>query len=62
MKTPAEFTDVVCCTTIHWLTAAVVAGTDTTREPRSAVMVDELSHGIPRVCFPPNVVCCTTIE
>ena len=40
----------------------MVEGTDTTREPRSAVMVDELSHGIPRVCFPANVVCCTTIH
>ena len=40
----------------------MVEGTDTTREPRSAVMVDELSHGIPRVCVPPDVVCCPTIE
>ena len=40
----------------------MVAGTDTTREPRSAVMVDELSHGISRVRVTPDVVCCTTIE
>ena len=40
----------------------MVEGTFTTREPRSAVMVDGLSHGTPRVCFPPNVVCYTTIE